>query len=552
MYKLFFALLSLGLLTAALPQQSLAQGTVRKHLIYFRDKTGTPYSIGQPSAFLSARAITRRSRQNISVGPRDLPVNPAYPAQVRAVAGAPRILYTSKWFNAAVVACDSPTLRRIQALPVVASAITLNKGPRPVRPFKEPTQVPVPLARTSGTRATYGTAFTQNQLIGAVAMHDAGYRGEGMQIAVFDAGFPGVDQISAFQAMRSQNRLLGTRNFVDGGRFVYTRDAHGTHCLSLMAGDQSGFYIGSAPKASYYLCITEDGSSEHPVEEANWLAAAEYADSAGVDVISSSLGYTDFDAPSVSYTYQNMNGRTAISSRAAAIAARVGMLVVIANGNEGNSGWKYMSAPADADSVVSVGAVDSLAKKAGFSSFGPTSDGRIKPTLSAQGSYSAIILPSGVRSFGNGTSYACPELAGMAAGFWQAYPQLSAQQIISCLQSTATQAAAPDNMLGYGIPNFTRAAAYATALSTPASIKLYPNPTDDGQLQLVLPKELQGEALQVRIIDTKGAVVRRLTLDAPAAGLFVFPLSVGYLANGEYLCEVKGSKATQVVRFVQK
>ena len=227
--------------------------------------------------------------------PRDLPVNPAYVAQVRAVSGSPQVLYTSRWFNAAVVSCDSATLARITALPAVRSASTLNRSFKAPAPAPAPAQVPAgrppaPLA----TRAQYGPAYRQNQQIGALAMHDAGYRGEGMQIAVFDAGFPGVDQISALQPLFQEQRLAGTRNFVDGGTSVYMRNSHGTNCLSTMAANQPGFYIGTAPKATFHLCITEDINSEHPIEEANWLAAAEYADSAGVDVISSSLGYTDF------------------------------------------------------------------------------------------------------------------------------------------------------------------------------------------------------------------------------------------------------------------
>ncbi len=622
-----------------------AQGTVRRHLIYFRDKAGTPFSVTQPQAFLSARALARRSRQRIAVLPRDLPVNPAYVAQVRAVAGRPQVRYTSKWFNAALVACDSATLARIRALPIIVSAQTLNRTVRVRLPTPATTTAATQqgLAAATGNRADYGKAYAQAQLIGAVAMHDAGFRGEGMQVAVFDAGFPGYRSASVFNNLRTQNRILATRNFVDGGTFVDTRNGHGMNTLSTLASEEPGRFIGTAPRASYYLCITEDIDSEHPVEEANWLAAAEFADSAGVDVISSSLGYTEFDAPSPSYTYANMNGRTAISSRAAAVAARVGMLVVNANGNEGTSAWHYVSAPADADSVISVGATDSLGVKAAFSSFGPSSDGRIKPTLSAQGVASAVVLPNGAITRANGTSFACPEMAGLATGLWQANPQLSAQQIIQCLRSTATQAAAPDNSLGYGIPNFTRAAACATlavgcpaagvqvsavtatsatltftggpagssyqittvpatttqtvttapvqlsglqpgttymvsiagtcpgglsaavttasltTLSTPvltsplpAYLQLYPNPTPDGQLQLLLPTALLSASLQVRIIDAKGALVRHLTLDAPPTGTYLTTLDAGYLAKGTYICEVRANGNRQWVRFLQK
>lgn len=559
--KLLRTVLAAGVLYLLAANPAVAQGTVRRHLVYFRDKAGTPYSVAQPQAFLSARAVSRRSRQGIAVLPRDLPVTPAYVAQLRAVSGGPRVLYTSRWFNAALVSCDSVTLTRITALAVVRSAATLNRDFRAVVPAPAPAQVPETAARDiQATRAQYGPAYRQNQQIGVLAMHDAGFRGEGMQIAVFDAGFPGVDQIPALQPLFQSQRLLGTRNFVDGGTSVYQRNSHGTNCLATMAANQPNFYIGSAPKAAYHLCITEDVASEHPVEEANWLVAAEYADSAGVDVISSSLGYTTFDAPSVSYTYSDMNGRAALISRAAAVAARVGMVVVSAAGNEGNKSWHYISAPADADSIVSVGAVDSLGGHAVFSSYGPTADGRIKPTLAAMGLAAAVLAPNGAAFRGSGTSYACPILAGMVAGFWQANPTLTAQQVIAALRATASQANAPDNTLGYGIPNFVAAynllhptaplAAAAGQRAADEALGLYPNPSGDGPLTLVLPVALRGQALQVRVLDARGAVVAQQLVAAttgPEA-----PLRLANLAKGVYTCEVSAGATRRTVKFVQQ
>ena len=546
-----------GLTTNPAAAQSATQGTVRRHLIYFRDKAGTPFSVAQPQTFLSARAIARRSRQGIAVLPRDLPVTPGYVTQVRAVAGSPRVVYTSRWFNAAVVACDSATLARITALGPVRSAVTLNRSQKLAPPVVAVPATPVVAQRTSATRAQYGKAYRQNLQIGALAMHDAGYRGEGMQIAIFDAGFPGVNTIGALQPLFTEQRVAGTRNFVDGGTSVFQRDSHGTNCLSTMAANQSGLFIGTAPKATYHLCITEDIYSEHPIEEANWLAAAEYADSSGVDVISSSLGYTDFDAPSRSYTYADMDGRTAISSRAATIAARVGMVVVNAAGNEGLSSWHYISAPADADSIMSVGAVDSLGGHAAFSSYGPSADGRIKPTLSAMGQATAVISPSGNVFRGNGTSFACPTLAGMVAGFWQANPTLTAQQVIAALRGTASQATSPDNILGYGIPNFVRAynslhpnnPLAATVAASEEPMGVYPNP-GAGVLTLVLPADLRGRPLSVRVLDVRGAVVARLEL--PAALGPEAPLRLPALARGLYSCEVSAGELTRSVRFEQQ
>jgi serine protease AprX len=542
------------------PTAARAQGTVRRHLIYFQNKTGTPYSVSQPQAFLSARALARRSKQGIAIRPRDLPVNPAYVAQVRAVSGSPLVRYTSRWLNAAVVACDSATLARIYQLPSVRGGQTLSLQPLPPRGAPAPEAAPA--ARTTATsRGNYGKAYAQNELIGAVAMHAAGYQGEGMQIAVFDAGFPGANLIGALQPLQQQGRVAGTRNFVDGGTSVYLRNSHGTSTLGLIGGELPGTYIGTAPHATFHLCITEDVASEYPVEEANWLAAAEYADSAGVDVISSSLGYSTFDRPAVSHTYADLNGRTALGSLAALGAARVGMVVVNSAGNDGSNPWHYISVPADADSIITVGAVDSLRNHAPFSSYGPTADGRIKPTLSAMGVASAVLSATGNISRGNGTSYACPELAGLVAGFWQANPTLTAQQVILALRNSASQATNPDNTFGYGVPNFV--AAYnllhpgtplaATPAATDGRLSIYPNPTHSGELTLALPPTLQRQALRVQVLDAKGAVVLSRTLPAQAAA--DVPLRPARaLAPGAYQCVVQplAGGAAQTVRFVQQ
>ncbi|MVN75714.1 S8 family serine peptidase [Hymenobacter sp. HMF4947] len=556
------ALLGLALgPTPAAHAQATAAAT-RRYFVYFKDKAGTPYALSQPQAFLSARALARRSRQGIAVRARDLPVNPAYLAQVRAVSGRPQVVYTSRWLNGAVLACDSATLVQVQQLPAVASAQLLSLRP-PLTPGAAPAVVPTPTPPAPTTpRATYGKAYAQNQLIGAVAMHDAGYRGEGMQIAIFDAGFPGADRITALQAVQTQNRVASTRNFVDGGRSVYLRNSHGTNCLSTIGAELPGYFVGTAPHATFHLCITEDVNSESPMEEANWLAAAEYADSVGVDVISSSLGYNTFDYAPLSHTYADLTGRTTIASRAALGAARAGIVVVNSAGNDGGNAWHYIGVPADADSIISVGAVDSLRNHAGFSSYGPTADGRLKPTLSTMGVASAVLNAAGTAVRGNGTSYACPELAGLVAGFWQANPTLTAQQVIAALEKGASQAQSPDNTLGFGIPNF--ATAYnllhpATPLATTgvageSPLAVFPNPSHLDELMLAVPPSLRGQVLRVRLLDVRGAVLSEQQLPASPAATVALRLPARRLAPGAYQCVVQpvaGGKA-QTVRFVRQ
>ncbi|MDJ0365873.1 S8 family serine peptidase [Hymenobacter sp. H14-R3] len=550
----------LGLAPAAQAQT----GAVRRYFVTFRDKAGTPYTVEQPQAFLSARAVARRTRQGIAVRPRDLPVSPAYLAQVRAVSGSPQVVFTSRWLNGAVLACDSATLVQVQQLPAVGSAQLLSRvPPQAPRPAPAVPATPAPPAPTT-PRATYGKAYAQNQLIGAIAMHNAGFRGENMQVAIFDAGFPGVDQITMLQAVQQQGRVASTRNFVDGGRQVYLRNGHGTACLSTIGGELPGYYVGTAPRATFHLCITEDVDSESPMEEANWLAAAEYADSVGVDVISSSLGYTTFDDATLSHTYADLNGRTALSSRAALGAARAGMVVVNSAGNDGGNNWRYVGVPADADSIIAVGAVDSLRNHAGFSSYGPTADGRIKPTLAAMGVASAVLTPTGVPVRGNGTSYAGPELAGLVAGFWQANPTLTAQQVIAALKNGASQAQSPDNTLGWGIVNFVTAynllhpgtpLATTEAVVIPeAKLAIFPNPSHLEELMLALPPSLRGQVLRVRLLTVKGALVSEQLLPASPAATMALRLPARRLAPGAYLCTVQpvAGGAVQTVRFVRE
>ena len=566
-------LLQLWLLAATLGPAGAARAQTttlapRRYLVYFQDKASSPYSVSQPQQFLSARALARRQRQGIAVRARDLPVTPAYVAQVRAVSGGPQVLYTTRWLNGAVLSCDSLTYGRVLQLPAVRSGRPLSLRPQQA-PRAAPPVLPGPAAaRTTEARATYGAAYAQNQLIGAIAAHDAGFRGEGMQVAVFDAGFPGVDQIGALQALQTQGRVASTRNFVDGGTSVYLRNGHGTATLGLIGGELPGTYVGTAPRATFHLCITEDVNSEYPIEEANWLAAAEYADSVGVDVISSSLGYTTFDRPALSHTYAELDGRTAISSLAALGAARVGMVVCNSAGNDGGNAWHYVGVPADADSIISVGAVDSLRQHAYFSSYGPTADGRIKPTLAAMGVASAVLTPTGTVVRGNGTSYACPELAGLVADFWQANPTLTAQQVIAALLRAGSQAAAPDNTLGYGIPSFV--AAYnllhpgtplaatpaATSAAAPTeALSVFPNPSRGGELLLALPPALRGQALRVRLVDARGALVaEQLVPPGAAAATVLLRGPARGLAPGTYQCVVRPAAggAGQAVRFSQQ
>jgi serine protease AprX len=536
-------------ITLPLHAQSQGAGSMRRHLIYFKDKAQSPYSLDKPQAFLSARAISRRQKQNIPLHFRDLPVNPAYVGDIKNQGIS--VWYTSRWFNAAVVYCDSLQLSQVLALPFVKSGRTLSRHTQmkpasgtgiPLLPPKQPALK----ARTAA--ATYGKGFNQAKMVGAVDLHRAGYRGDSVYVAVFDGGFPGVDQLPAFSHLFAENRLVATYDFVGHDAGVFERDNHGTIVLSTMAAYEPGVLVGTGYKASYFLFITEDSQGEQQIEEINWLLAAEYADSAGVDVINSSLGYNDFDAPSLDYSYQDMNGGTALVTRAADYAAAAGMLVVNSAGNDGNKAWRYIGAPADGDSVLTVGAVDSLGRYAGFSSIGPTADGRLKPNLASQGVHTTVITKSGGLGRSHGTSFASPVLAGMVACFWQANPRLTNMEVIRMLQESASQAAKPDQYLGYGIPNGWKA--HQLAVEEGKKTLIYPNPVRNREINLRVGSRFSNQQVTVTVFNMIAQKVFTQTFWARSQDGDL-QLDISSLGPGIYGCLVTANGSRRTVKFLK-
>jgi hypothetical protein len=303
----------------------------------------------------------------------------------------------------------------------------------------------------------YGLGYTQAHMLATDYLHDLGFRGEGMVIAVLDAGFYNVNSLDIFDSLFANNQILGTKDFVNPGASVYIAGTHGMSVLSTMGGNIPGQLIGTAPKANYYLLHTEDGASEFPIEEDNWVCGAEYADSVGADVINSSLGYTNFDNTDWSHTYADMDGEHCRSSLGATIAASKGILVVNSAGNSGNDAWNYIGAPADADSILTVGAVNDLGSYAYFSSNGPSYDQRVKPNVCAMGEGTIVANSTGGVQPGNGTSFSSPVMAGSAACLWQANPNMTNMEIINVLQQSADHYLNPDTLYGYGIPNLAAA-----------------------------------------------------------------------------------------------
>ena len=452
---------------------SKAQNT--RYLVKLKDKGTHGFSFSNPLAYLSQRAIDRRLRYNINIDSTDIPVNQKYIDSLR-LAGNVEILNTSKWLNqVAIRTTDITALQKIQSFSFVVNVggiAARNVADIPVNKRLDP-EPPVQNSITTTTGLAYGKSNGQIKIHNGNFLHDRGFSGSGMQMSVMDAGFFRYKTLPTFDSVRFNNQILGTWDFVAKEANVDEDDAHGMQCLSTIAANLPGVFVGSANKMGFYLFRTEDVASEYPIEEQNFAAALERSDSLGVDVTSTSLGYNTFDNPQFNYTYAMMDGNSTISARAADLAAKKGMLMVIAAGNEGNRAWKFITTPADADSVLSVGAVDTLGNVASFSSYGPSSDGQIKPAVASVGAASVIASTStGLPVFGNGTSFACPNMAGLSSCLWQAFPEVNNMAIISALQQSASRANNPNDRMGYGIPDMKKAFVllYRKVYSATASI----------------------------------------------------------------------------------
>ncbi len=535
-----------------------------------KDKAGSPYSLNNPSDFLSSRSVERRLRQNIPLKEKDLPVNPVYVTAIRQ-AGA-KVWYQSRWLNAVLMEADENTLQAVLKLTFVKglenSGALANarreaaggkiSGGQSIVGKKTENRLPDRKkgqthsdAKVSEAPLQYGPSADQVAMIGADRMHQQGYHGEGMLIAVFDGGFRDVDKLAHFTHLLAEDRLRSTYDFVNNETSVFEDNSHGAQVLGTMAGFLEGKLIGTAYKASYLLLRTEDVSSEYRIEEANWLMAAEYADSAGVDVINSSLGYSTFSDPAMDYTYADLNGHKALITRAAEFAASVGMLVVNSAGNEGNNAWRYITPPADADSILTIASVNKDQVRASSSSKGPTADGRIKPDLAALGQGAIVSVVAGNVVTSSGTSFSSPILAGMAAGFWQAHPQLTNVQVIDFLKRSASQYTHPDTLLGYGIPNFVKASTLVDLKQNLNEQSLvFPNPIPNGtNPQVWLGSLAKGKLFVAVLTDVTGRLVWSGTFSNELNTLPIADLS---LAPGIYFLNVSSDAGPAFSAKLQK
>jgi hypothetical protein len=436
----------------------ISKAQLTRYLVKFTNKGNNPSSIANPSSYLSSRAMARRTKYSIVIDSLDLPVTPGYINQVKAIPNV-TFLNVSKWLNeVAIQTTDANAINAINNLPFVqgVSGIASRKinSTEKKMPVEGVFTINEKVQKVTGNYYDYG-ANSQNEIRihHGELLHNIGLRGDNMQIAIIDAGFFNFNTYKAFDSININGQVLDTWDFVARESSVAEDYPHGMSCLSTIAANIPGQFVGMAPKASFYLFRTEDVSSEYPIEEFNWVCAAERADSSGADVISSSLGYTTFDDPSLNHTYADLNGHTTMAAIGAGFAAKKGMLVFIGAGNEGSSSWHYIMTPADADSVLTVGAVGIDSVRGSFSSFGPTSDGRIKPDVMSVGVNAVIETSANTIGASNGTSYACPKMAGLGTCLWQAFPEFNNLKIINAIRKSGNLASQPNDSLGYGIPD---------------------------------------------------------------------------------------------------
>ena len=532
--------------------------------VYFKDKPNEASYFATPLNMLTQRSLDRRERYSIPLDSKDVPIEASYVSKINETPVS--ILARSKWLNALHIQGTKAEIDALVNLEIdgnyfVASIEFANRSLNGSKPSKIKNKIrPKKKNVSTLTNFDYGNAENQILMLGADTLHLNNFTGGGMQIAVIDAGFPKVDSLLAFKRLRDNGQILGGYDFVNRSTDYDTGgSSHGQIVLSIIGGylkngvdGATSNYVGTAPDAKFYLFISENASVEVKLEESLWVEAAERADSLGVDVINTSLGYSVFfDNPNHNYDYNDMDGQTAFITRGAEIAFSRGMILVNSAGNEGNDpDWPYINAPADGPSVLTIGAVKSDRNIATFSSYGPTSDGRIKPDVCAQGQATAIINTSSNVSSGNGTSYSSPVMAGVIACLWQAFPNKTNAEIIQLVKESGhlydiSTAPIPtiDYQMGYGIPDFSSIFASLNEEELEIDndgILFYPNPSSN-RIHIKFPKDIN--TLKVSIFSISGTMIFKNEIERTNPDIDISSLSTGlYLLKVESGKEIKEFK----------
>ena len=542
--------------------------------VFLKDKPNKATFINNPLTMLSQRALDRRGVQQVALDSLDVPVDENYYNQIKNEENI-TVLAKSKWLNAIHV---QGQLTDINDLLTNYSFIdhiefankSLNQSGKSITKSKKILPNYHNKFNQALTDYNYGEADNQIKMLKGDYLHAQGLTGGNQIIAIIDAGFPNVNTLDAFQRIRDNNQILGGYNFADRNENFYTRNSHGTHVLSSIAGYIENEFVGTAPDAKFYLFISEIAETETVLEETLWVEAAEKADSLGVDVINTSLGYTTYDNPNHSHTYADLDGKTTFITRGAEIGASRGMLLVNSAGNSGARSWKYIGAPADAPSVISVGAVNASGEIASFSSFGPTSDGRIKPEILGQGQNPALInyISGAVTTASSGTSFSSPIMAGLIACLNQQIPLFVKENgkkdssdpsvggyynnyLKRGLYESADKFNNPLEQHGYGIPNFEVAQSIYYSL-VPSSVDdnklpklfIYPNPTTDS---FTISSEIVYlNDFKIQVFNILGkTVLEKVNLNSRT-------IDISFLNNGVYMLKISKDNQHITLKLIKK
>lgn len=537
--KIFFTLLLMYKIISVHAQEPVYSYFYRVYLIDKGNNIAGKYSA---SDLLSSRALARRQKAGIQVPDfRDLPVYQGYLNQISLL--GLKLHSTSKWMNTALFKSQSAfDINTLLSLPFVSD---------------------VKIARDPGKKSSYNNKLDfqliQTDLppydrpvtmVNGYPMHNSGYNGKDVLIAILDGGFTNADNISSLNGLRSRNGIKATYDFVTKNESVYNSSLHGTAVLSVLAGNIPGQIEGTAQGADFLLLKTEDVTSEYPCEEDFWAAGAEFADSTGADIISSSLGYFTFDDSTLNYKISDLNGKTAFVTRAAEFAASKGIMVINSAGNERNQGWKKIIFPSDGDSVLAVGAVDGDNMISDFSSAGPSSDGRIKPDNVAMGVSVPVQISDNSVGRSNGTSFSCPILSGMSACLLQAVPRALNSDIIHVLHSSADRYSFPDSLYGYGIPDIVLALTELQNIYIKIPDKgaiASPNPTT-GIFEIIFPSS--PETATIEIFSMTGKLIFRKDF-AEYAGRTISITELEHREQGVYLLRMTYGSEKNVLKIIK-
>lgn len=515
--------------------------------VYFNSKSNADFYFNNPLQMLSQRALNRRILQNIELDLKDVPITQSFINQIANSNGI-TVMARSKWLNAVHIRGSVANINALTAFSFVNNVSFANKLLNTVASGKIIVQSRNQKINKSLEVAAiynYGTSSNQIQMLNGHLLHQQNFTGSGKIIAVLDSGFQGVNTVQPFDRLRTNNLILGGYNFVSRNNNLYSADSHGTLVLSTMGGYTENQLIGTAPDASYYLYVTEDVLSENPVEESLWVEAAETADSLGVDIINSSLGYFAYDNPNYSYTYSDMNGTTSFISRGANVAFSRGMIVVVSAGNSGLSSNPHIGSPADAIKALTVGAVNATEQYVGFSSIGLSFDGRIKPDIMALGQNATVSNMSGNIIGASGTSFSSPISCGLIACLWQAFPNKTNQQIVDMIKASSDRFLNPNVQYGYGIPDFNLALTntLATFNDFNAVYSLFPNPTSD-ILKITFSQTIK--QAHFKLYNALGQIVLEKEMNNPTI------ISLEKLSNGVYFYNIQGDFSSQTGKIIKK